>query len=91
MLSVIILWALLAVVKPTSCWGDLGHRTVAYLAEKYFTADGSKFVNTQLANDQGFDVSDAAVFADKIKHSRPNTAVWHYIGLLGFMMPYSSN
>jgi hypothetical protein len=79
MLSIFIV-VLLAAVQPISCWGSLGHRTVAYLAEKYFTNEASQFVQELLKNDRGFDISDAALFADKIKFRRPATKVWHYIG-----------
>lgn len=72
--------AFLAFCQPVYCWGSLGHRTVAYLAEKHLTEDASNFVNELLANDRGFDISDAAIWADEIKNRRPYTKQWHYIG-----------
>lgn len=81
-----IVFLLLAFLEPISCWGGLGHRTVAYLAEKYFTDGAVHFVNDLLENDQGFDISDAALFADKIRHRRPWTAQWHFIGVFTHMM-----
>jgi len=74
----------LAAIQGAHCWGDLGHRTVAYLAANYLTDDASQFVNTLLANNQGYDISDGALWADSIKrrHGYTETAVWHYIGLL---------
>ena len=74
---------LLAAVQPISCWGSLGHRTVGYLAEKYFTDEASQLVQELLKNERGFDISDASLFADKIKFRRPATKVWHYIGKSG--------
>lgn len=47
--------ALLLSLQPVYVWGDLGHRTVAYPGEKYFTKDTSQPVNTLLANDPGAD------------------------------------
>lgn len=76
------LCSILALVQPIVGWGDVGHRTVGYLAEKYFTDQAAQWVSTVLQNDQGYDISDAAVWADAIKHGRPYTAVWHYIGML---------
>jgi len=74
--------AFLAVLQPISCWGSLGHRTVAYLAEKYLTADAHRFVNDLLKNDQGWDISDASLWADSIRRKRPFTSQWHFIGML---------
>jgi hypothetical protein len=53
--------------QPVTAWGDVGHRAVAYPAEKYFTDAGSRLVDELLANDQGFDISDAATWANTIK------------------------
>lgn len=74
------IWISLLAAQPVLCWGDLGHRTVAYLAQKYFTEEGSRFVDSLLANDQGWDISDAAIWPDgSVKRRRPYTAPWHYI------------
>lgn len=73
----------LAAIPLVHGWSELGHRTVAYLAQKYLTDEASKLVNSLLENDQGYDISDAALWADSIKR-RPgytHTAVWHYIGI----------
>lgn len=67
-----------------AAWSDLGHRTVALLAHKYLDADTIQTLNDILANDQGYDFSDAAVWADTIKrgrNARPWTKSWHYIGM----------
>lgn len=74
------LCALLAFVQPISCWGDVGHRTIAYLARKYLRDDATLFVDTLLVNDRGFDISDAALWADVIRDRRPYTKQWHWIG-----------
>lgn len=60
-------------------WGDLGHRTVGYLAAKYMTSDGLAFVNNVLQADDSFDISDGAVWADKVKRKKPWTSQWHFI------------
>jgi hypothetical protein len=72
--------SLIALAQPAIGWGDVGHRTVGYLAEKYFTDEAAQWANNLLANNNGWDISDAAVFADQVKHKRPYTAGWHYIG-----------
>jgi hypothetical protein len=71
----------LSVYQPVASWGDVGHRTVAYLAEKFFTEHGAQFANDLLANDQGFDISDASVWADTVKRNRSYTQPWHYISM----------
>ncbi len=75
----IILLSLLSILQHASCWGSLGHRTVAYLAEKYLTPEGSSFLNTLL---NGEDISDASLWADEIRrtHGWTFTSGWHYIG-----------
>jgi hypothetical protein len=65
--------------QPVIGWGDVGHRAVAYLAEKYLTDQGSDLVSELLANNKGYDISDAATWADTIKWKRPSTRPWHYI------------
>ncbi|KAJ5904534.1 hypothetical protein N7504_006917 [Penicillium tannophilum] len=74
----LFVWYLLCV--PTLGWGDVGHRTVAYLAEQYLTEQGKDFLNDLLPRTRDFDISDAATWADTIKHrGRPETGVWHYV------------
>ncbi|GKZ51970.1 hypothetical protein AbraIFM66951_008870, partial [Aspergillus brasiliensis] len=65
--------------QPVTAWGDVGHRAIAYLAQKYLTDPASHLVNELLENDQGFDISDAATWADEIKWKRPLTRPLHYI------------
>ncbi|KAF2472859.1 phospholipase C/P1 nuclease [Lindgomyces ingoldianus] len=62
-------------------WGELGHRTVGYLAEKYLTTDATAMVTELLVNDKGYDISDAALWADSVKRRTgyTHTRVWHYI------------
>lgn len=67
-------------ISGVAGWGDLGHRTVGYLGEKYFTEEGKRFVDSLLANEEGWDISDAATWADVIKYHRPYSREWHYIG-----------
>jgi hypothetical protein len=62
-------------------WGDVGHRTVAYVAENYLTEDGSKFLDNLLPFSNNFDISDAATWADEQKRRYPKTKPWHYVGM----------
>jgi hypothetical protein len=59
-------------------WGNLGHRTIAFLAEKYLTPPGHSYVQ-RLLKDQ--DISDAAIWADSYKYTPPglHTSSWHFI------------
>ena len=52
-----------------------------YLAQKYFTDQASQWVTTILQTNNGWDISDAAVWADEVRYHRPYSAGWHYIGL----------
>ncbi|KAL3442974.1 phospholipase C/P1 nuclease domain-containing protein [Aspergillus insuetus] len=70
---------LLSVYQPVASWGDVGHRTVAYLAERFLTDPGAQLVTELLANNRGSDISDASVWADTVKQKRPYTRPWHYI------------
>ena len=81
----IVVVALLCLTQPGGCWGDVGHRTVGYIAEKCLSPQSHEYLSGILANDQGYDFSDAAIWADSIKHGshpREYTAAWHYIGKL---------
>jgi hypothetical protein len=66
-------------VSPGLAWGDLGHRTVAYLAQKYLQPSTIDYLNAILVNDKGYDFSDAATWADAIRPGRPLTKPWHYM------------
>ncbi|MCJ1446984.1 MAG: hypothetical protein MMC23_007492 [Stictis urceolatum] len=72
---------LLAIALPqTLAWGSLAHRTVAYLATHSFNPTTKVFISTILANDRGWDISDAALWPDKgIRWRRPETKQWHFI------------
>jgi hypothetical protein len=78
------LWSFLLLsytVPFTWGWGDLGHRTVAYLAEKYLNEDGTRLVEDLIHPEGDFDISDAAVWADHQKWKLPFTRPWHFIGM----------
>jgi hypothetical protein len=63
---------------PITSWGNLGHRAIAYLAEKYLTTPGHAYIQ-QLLGDR--DISDAAIWADFYKYtpSGRHTSSWHFI------------
>jgi len=73
--------SLLALVFATavSGYGDLGHRTVGYLAEKYLSSTAKTLFDKLLANPHGYDYSDAAVWADSQKNSLPWSCPLHFI------------
>ncbi|KAJ5682301.1 hypothetical protein N7462_005466, partial [Penicillium macrosclerotiorum] len=76
------LWLLLSLSYTTQFtwgWGDLGHRTVAYLAEKYLDDHGTQLFEELVVPNDKFDISDASVWADKQKFKKPYTRPWHYI------------
>jgi hypothetical protein len=62
-------------------WGDLGHRTTAYLAEKYLNEQGAQLVEDLITPNESFDISDAAVWADHQKFRFPFSRPWHFLGM----------
>ena len=75
----VLAWLTLAsLIQFAACWGTLGHRTVAYLAQRYFSSGTEIYVNNLLENQ---DISDAAIWADIIRRTPigAGTAGWHYI------------
>ena len=55
-------------------WGNIGHRTVAYLAEMYLSPGATTYVSALLGD---ADISDAAVWADEVRR----THEFHYTKL----------
>ncbi|KAK0270364.1 hypothetical protein LTR35_014163 [Friedmanniomyces endolithicus] len=69
-----------SLLVPAWCWGNVGHRTVAYLATKYL--DEADLALMQAAT--GYDeLSDAAVWADEVAHlpAYEYSRSWHYINV----------
>lgn len=79
--SFIVSLIVFSLTARVSCWGDVGHRTIAYLAQKYLTDSAATFLDGILANDNGDDISDAATWPDRVRRLRPYTAPWHFIGM----------
>jgi len=73
---------LLSAAQNALCWGNVGHGTVAYLAQKYLTENTASYLAQLLVDEQGeaIDYFEAAIWADEVKHGRPYSAEWHYIG-----------
>lgn len=77
-LAAIIIGGFIALTHKGSCWGNLGHRTIAYLAEKHFTEKGNRYAAELLG---GEDISDAAIWADEFKNTDAGryTGSWHFV------------
>jgi hypothetical protein len=73
-------FALLTFAGNVAAWGGLGHRTVGYLAEHYFTEDAAQLVKDLIKPTDSFDISDAAIWADGIRQRQHYTEGWHFIG-----------
>ncbi|KDN64251.1 putative S1/P1 Nuclease [Colletotrichum sublineola] len=72
--------ALLATaVQPALSWGNVGHRTVGYLAEKYMTDEAAAVFGELLANDRNYDISDAATWADTLRGHMGWASKYHYV------------
>lgn len=76
------LFLLLSAAQNAFCWGNVGHGTVAYLAQKYLTQNTASYLAQVLRDDQGdaIDYFDAAIWPDEIKRRRPYSEDWHFIG-----------
>ena len=66
-------------VPAANAWGDVGNRTIGYLAEKHLSSKAAALCDDLLANDRGFDISDAACWADTQKRSMPWSRGFHFI------------
>lgn len=64
------------VVHQAAAWGSVGHQTVAYLAFNFLSSDTTQYLENILTDEIG----DAATWADTIRHSRPHTSSWHFLG-----------
>lgn len=74
--------SLLAVSPAVLAYGPVGHRTIAYLAEKWLSPDATRIFGELLVNDRSYDLSDAAVWADKARDQdwlTWHTSPWNYI------------
>jgi hypothetical protein len=72
-------------------WGDVGHRTVAYLAYQYLQPSTQQYIDGILAYNNGMDISDGAIWPDQIKRQRPDTAPLHFIGPFRSPCPAATN
>lgn len=70
---------LLGLASQAVAWGGLGHRTVGYLAQKYFNDNAVAYFENVINPSNAFDISDAAIWADGVRYKRPYTSGWHFI------------
>jgi hypothetical protein len=63
---------------PRSAWFDLGHRTVALIAEGRLTPQAAAAVQDILA---GQSMADASLWADQIRGQRRDTGPLHYVNI----------
>jgi hypothetical protein len=77
--------------QPAACWGDLGHRTVAYLAQKFLSKEAAQLIDDLLPSSDGWDFSDAAVWPDKVKFHGPFEGMFSYESILKALGNTGSN
>ncbi|OAL37675.1 hypothetical protein AYO20_03182 [Fonsecaea nubica] len=72
---------LLCLASKAFSWGELGHRTVGYLAQMYFTSEAENLFDELVHPTESFDISDGAVWADDwaTQTRMPWSKPWHYI------------
>lgn len=75
-----ILLTILTLPSLITAWGNLGHRTVAYLAQKHLTPLATTYI-LNILGDQ--DISDAAIWPDEYKKTPEgkHTFTWHFINV----------
>jgi len=71
--------AITGVVHQAAAWGSVGHQTVAYLAFKFLSSNTVQYLENILANDRGYEIGDAATWADNVRNSRPYSKPWHFL------------
>lgn len=78
----IILALVISVLTTTMChaWGSKGHKTVAALSLVYLTESARAGVESLLGGDETKYIN-AAVWADEIRNSRPETKPWHFVDI----------
>jgi len=80
------LLAYLSLLPLAACWGELGHRTIAYLAHHHLTPQTQTWLNQTL---NGEDISTAAVWPDEIKNKTKYgsryayASPWHFYNVPG--------
>ena len=81
MASIIYLLFALVVASQVQAWGELGHRTVGYLAALYFSTEAENMFNDLVKPTDTFDISDGAVWADGFgtQHRMPWSKPMHFI------------
>jgi hypothetical protein len=62
-----------------SAWGQVGHDTIAYIAQDHLTAAASRAVRRILT--PGVGLADVSNWADQVRSVRPTTSGWHFIDI----------
>ena len=70
--------AVLLYALPVFPWGNVGHETVARIAEDNLSSATMAKIKPLLA---GESLEDVSTWADTYKRSHRNTSPWHYINL----------
>ena len=80
-MHVTTLLSLAASTAVVHAWGDVGHGTIGFLAQKSFTQASSDLVSSLLGDLEPTTLFDAINWADTIRRTPPftNTGAWHYI------------
>ena len=71
----------IGLIPGVFAYGDLGHRTVGYVAEKHLSPGAKLLFDHLLANPNNYDYSDAAVWADSQKRRWHWSSPYHYISM----------
>ena len=71
------LWIFLTFL-PAIPWTDIGHETIALIAQHHLTPTALKKVNNLLRKES---LPEASLWADAYRNKHRNTGPWHYINL----------
>jgi hypothetical protein len=71
----LVLGVLLSVGSTAFGWNDVGHRTIAAIADAKLSPSVKAEVTRLLA---GMTIGEASVWADNVRRDRPTTGPWHY-------------
>ena len=59
-------------------WGEVGHKTIAYIAEQNISPATLEKIKPLLA---GASLESVSIWPDEIRPQRPETGAWHYINI----------
>jgi hypothetical protein len=74
-----VLVAALLAPAPARAWGEIGHRIVATIADRYLGPTATRQVRELLGQEGAATLADVATWADAVVRQQHNTLAWHSV------------